>query len=112
MRKIFLVYFILSVIILSITFFVCILEAYGYDEGTLTTSSAQAKHKIIGYITYTSRYIGKNLFRNSIVFSTIFIQFAIIIDALLISSIFTFIHLIVRRAKISSTSYQNRLPKN
>ena len=52
MKKIFLVYFFLSVLILSLTFFVCILDAYGYDEGTLTTSSAQAKYKIIGYITY------------------------------------------------------------
>ena len=101
MRKIFLVYFFLSVLILSLTFFVCILEAYGYDEGTLTTSSAQAKHQIIGYITYIGRYIGNNFFRNSIIFSTIIIQFAIIIDSLLISSIFAFFHLIVGRKKNS-----------
>ena len=99
MRKTFLLYFILSVIILSLTFFVCILEAYGYEEGTLNTSSAQAKHEIIGYITYTGRYIGNNLFRDSIVFSSIMIQLAIIIDGLLISSIFTFIQLIVRKTK-------------
>ena len=104
MRKIFLVYFFLSVLILSLTFFFCILEAYGYDEGTLTTSSAQAKHEIIGYITYTGRYIGNNLFRNSITFSTIIIQFAIITDALLISSIFTFIHLIVGRKKTAANN--------
>jgi hypothetical protein len=77
-------------------------QAYGYDEGTLTTSSAQAKYKIIGYITYTGRYIGNNLFRNSIVFSTIIIQLAIIVDALLISSIFTFIHLIIGRKKTAA----------
>ena len=104
MRKIFLVYFLLSVLILSLTFFVCILDAYGYDEGTLTTSSAQAKHEIIGYITYTGRYIGNNFFRNSITFPTIIIQLAIIIDALLISSIFTFIHLILGRKKTAANS--------
>jgi hypothetical protein len=101
MRKIFLAYFFLSVVILSLTFFVCIIEAYGYDEGPLTTNSAKTKHEIIGYITYTGRYIGNNLFRNSVIFSTIIIQFAIIIDALLISSIFTFIHLIIGREKNS-----------
>ncbi len=104
MKKIFLVYFFLSVLILSLIFFVCILEAYGYDEGTLTTSSAQAKHEIIGYITYTGRYIGNKLFKNSIIFSTIMIQFAIIIDALLISSIFTFIHLIVGKKKTAANN--------
>ena len=69
-----------------------------------TTGSAQAKHEIIGYITYTGRYIGNNLFRNSITFSTIIIQFAIITDALLISSIFTFIHLIVGRKKTAANN--------
>lgn len=104
MRKLFLVYFFLSVLILSLTFFVCILDAYGYDEGTLTTSSAQAKYKIIGYITYVGRCIGNNFFRNSIIFSSIMIQFAIIIDGLIISSIFSFIHLIVRRIKTAAKS--------
>jgi len=97
MKKTFLVYFFLSVFILSITFFVCILEAYGYDEGTLNTSSAHTKYKIIGYITYIGRQIGYNFFRDSIIFSSFLIQFSIIIDGLLISSITTFIHLIVGR---------------
>jgi hypothetical protein len=104
MRKFFLAYFFLSVVILSLTFFVCIIEAYGYDEGTLTTNSAKTKHEIIGYISYTGRYIGNNIFRNSIMFSTFMIQFAIIIDALLISSIFTFIRLILGRKKTAANS--------
>jgi len=101
MRKTFLWCFIFSVIILSLTFFVCILEAYGYEEGIFNTSSAEAKHKIISYIIYTGVFIGNNYFRNSIIFSSIMIQIAIIIDGLLISSIFTFIQLIVRNTKKS-----------
>lgn len=101
MRKTFLLYFILSVIILSITFFICILDAYGYEEGTLNTSSGKTKHEIIGYITYAGRFIGNNLFKDSIVFSSIIIQLAIIIDGLLISSTISFIQLIVRKTKNS-----------
>ena len=102
MRKTFLVYLIISVLILSLTFFVCILDAYEYEMGTLNTSSAQAKYKIIGYISYTGRFIGNNLFRNSTLFSSIMIQFSIILDGLLISSIFTFLHLILEKIKTAT----------
>jgi len=99
MRNTFLFVFFISALILSISFSICIFEAYGYDEGTINTSSAHAKHEIIGYITYLGRYVGDNLFNESELFSSIIIQFSIIIDAFLISVIVMVVNLIIGRIK-------------
>jgi hypothetical protein len=106
MRKTFVLYFFISFLFLFITFIVCIFEAYGFDEGTIETSNAQTKHKIIGCITYIGRYLGDNYFNESKIFASFIIQFSIFIDAFIISVTLMVVNFMIVRIKTAANSAQ------